>query len=705
MRTRGRLLRMMVVVVLAGAPGYVGGSEPPGGNSAGARGERPARGVDVESAGVGAVSRRYAFLVGVNDYGWYDRAGDGDRLDNLSFCVADMESLKKKLDAIGFVRVYCMTTESTLSWQPTKDRIQRRFEQLLDDDKMDADDLVLVALAGHGLARPAADGNTASYFCPADAHSERTETMIAVDWFYKRLAKSKAGMKLLVVDACRNLVKPRAAGDAPKLSPEARGFMKSLADSMPPRGIAALLSCSSGEFSHEVPDLGHGVFMHFVLEGLSKADRAAGNRDGEVSLSGPVHVTAAQTQQYVDTACPGTYSKPRPLLRRDLPNYKLVRVARPPGPAMPRELKLPFTVREKDRNGKLLEGATVQLLYRQSSGAPEAAIGRAQSDSRGRAEITIPGHWSLVQGDFGVVVADRGASRRYALTDFPGPRSWSLYVPKDEPSSPSPVVPGQEPKTITNSSGMKLPWIPAGAVLMGSPQGEEHREDNEYQHRVRITKPFYLGADEVTQAEYERVMGKNPSWFSANGDGSEQVQGMDTSRFPVEQVSWAEAVEFCRKLSSLPEGQRAGRVYRLPTEAEWEYACRAGTRSVFHFGDSLSSTQANFDGDSPYGGASEGPDLGRPRPVGSYKPNGWGLYDMHGNVYEWCRDWYDAEYYKNSPVDDPVGPSSEAFSRVCRGGCWSFDAGYCRSSNRDGVSPSYRDNPLGFRVAAGPSGR
>src|SRR5262249_11502444 len=149
--------------------------------------------------------------------------------------------------------------------------------------------------------------------------------------------------------------------------------------------------------------------------------------------------------------------------------------------------------------------------------------------------------------------------------------------------------------------------------------------------------PYYLGAFEVTQEQYQAVMGKAPSHFSRQGPGKLYVQMIaddDLKRFPVENVTWEEAVTFCRKLSALPEEKRLGRAYRLPTEAEWEHACRAGASASlpFHFGSQVSSTEANFFGGEPYGGAAKGPYLSRTAPVGSYKPNAWGLYDMHGNV-------------------------------------------------------------------------
>jgi formylglycine-generating enzyme required for sulfatase activity len=248
-----------------------------------------------------------------------------------------------------------------------------------------------------------------------------------------------------------------------------------------------------------------------------------------------------------------------------------------------------------------------------------------------------------------------------------------------------------QPLEITNSIGMKLVLIPPGEFMMGSPESRGS-PDERPQHRVRITKPFYLGVYEVTQEEYERVMGTNPSYFSRGGDGNDRVSGQDTSRFPVESVSWDDAVEFCRKLSALPAERSAGREYRLPTEAEWEYACRAGTTTRYHFGNDLSSDQARF---------RQSWSSNRPVPVSSYSANGFGLFDMHGNVREWCADWFDAKYYANSPVDDPRGPASGSH-RVYRGGGWLNYAWDCRSANRYLLSPDIRPLILGFRLALVP---
>ena len=244
-----------------------------------------------------------------------------------------------------------------------------------------------------------------------------------------------------------------------------------------------------------------------------------------------------------------------------------------------------------------------------------------------------------------------------------------------------------------NSLGMKLALIPAGTFLMGSPANEAHRSADEEQHQVEITRPFYLGIHPVTQEQYEKVMGKNPSHFTKGKGGG--------SSHPVEQVSWEEAVEFCRRLSEKPEEKRLGRMYRLPAEAEWEYACRGGATSSqpFHFGDSLSSAQANFDGHHPYGGDSKRQYLKRTTAVGSYTANAFGLFDMHGNVWEWCADWYGA--YASQSLKDPTGPTTGQ-RRVLRGGSWLNHGHRCRSAHRINHGPGLRFNLIGFRVVCSP---
>jgi formylglycine-generating enzyme required for sulfatase activity len=256
-------------------------------------------------------------------------------------------------------------------------------------------------------------------------------------------------------------------------------------------------------------------------------------------------------------------------------------------------------------------------------------------------------------------------------------------------------------KEIINSIGMKLVLVPAGKFTMGSPKTEEGLESEGPQHELEITEPFYMGVFEVTQGQYRQVMKTNPSWFSKEGDGSAKVTGLDTADFPVDTVSWYDAMEFCKRLSELPEEKAKKRAYTLPTEAQWEYACRGGPLSMqdpFHYGKSLSSPQANFDSNYPYGGADKGIYKGRTEKVGSYPPNRLGLHDMHGNVWEWCLDWYDANYYKTSPPKDPCNNQIGENRRVVRGGSWHGSGWYCRAALRIRFRPDGRSSDTGFRV-------
>ena len=251
----------------------------------------------------------------------------------------------------------------------------------------------------------------------------------------------------------------------------------------------------------------------------------------------------------------------------------------------------------------------------------------------------------------------------------------------------------QSPEEITNCIGMKLVLIPKGTFTMGSPRSEEGRKPDEEQHQVTISNNYYLGAYEVTQGQYEKIMASNPSYFQQGRLQKKQdsTAKIDSSMHPVE-ASWNDAVAFCKRLSEIPEEKKAGRVYRLPTEAEWEYACRANSSTAFSFGDSADSL-----GDHAwYAGNSNG----STNPVGEKKPNGWGLYDMHGNVREWCWDWYG--YYPNSKVTDPTGTSEGGLS-VLRGGSWQSAAISCRSAFRDSYVPFDNKSYDGFRVALSPS--
>jgi len=236
------------------------------------------------------------------------------------------------------------------------------------------------------------------------------------------------------------------------------------------------------------------------------------------------------------------------------------------------------------------------------------------------------------------------------------------------------------PKQFTNSIGMKFVWIPPGNFVMGSPKEEKQRNDSEVQHKVTLTRGFYMGVYLVTQEQWQEVMGKNPSQFTGE------------KNLPVDTVSWNECQEFIKKLQAKDPEKKA---YRLPTEAEWEYACRAGTTTPFHFGDTISTDQANYDGNFLYGNGKKGIRRGKTTPVDAFPANAWGLHDMHGNLYQWCQDLYGD--YPKTDMTDPLG-AVKGDTRVIRGGMWYYGPSLCRSARRDGMAPGNRDRYYGFRL-------
>jgi formylglycine-generating enzyme required for sulfatase activity len=290
---------------------------------------------------------------------------------------------------------------------------------------------------------------------------------------------------------------------------------------------------------------------------------------------------------------------------------------------------------------------------------------------------TYPAKSLRLEGDLGKVRP--GRNRRivwYVLNDFPGGVNQPVSVE---------IFTGLQ--KIINNIGMTFLLLPAGSVVMGSPADEPGRNTDEMQERVTISRAFYLQTTEVTQGQWKRVMGTNPSRFSDCGEDC-----------PVEQVSWHDTQAFIRKLNDLEGTNR----YRLPTEAEWEYAARAGTATAYFWGKAPDCSRANY-GNSLWGSECKGANPGKTVKVGSFRPNTWGLYDMAGNVWEWVDNWYGP--YNSSQITNPDVPRSGVF-QVQRGGAWDSDAAACRTALRVKALPEVKLghlklNPgnLGFRLA------
>ena len=575
---------------------------------------------------------KYALLIGVRHY-------DPNELRDLPYAEADMTGLADVLKKAGYTRVVLLTQTAgadTPRLFPMAANIRTSLKGVLAD--LSADDTVLVAFAGHGVQFAGEDNN---YFCPMDAKLADKKTLISLSEVYKELESSPAGTRLLLADCCRN--DPRSedarAADRVKLESVTRPQR-----ALPPGGVAAFFSCSAGEKAFERAELGHGVFFHFVIKGLQGEADLDG--DGQVDLGELAQYTTKKVRNFVKDAYGDEVRQQPEMIGKTHGTVALVK----------------------------LEGSTTH---------GDAAL--VKPEDRVRPDPTQPAPAGARPAPLDCTTA-KGASEPEVKK---AQEAWAKYLGRKV----------EEEFEIAPGAKMKFALVPPGKFIMGSSQNEKdyvHKTfgdvaggwaKQEIEHEVEITKPFYMGVYDVTQAQYEAVTSKTPSKFLG-------------AELPVEQVSWEDADAFAKGLT---EKAKDGLVYHLPTEAEWEYACRGGRpySQPFGIGDgaSLSSREANFDGNNPYGAAEKGAYLAKTTPVGSYKPNALGLYDMQGNVWQWCSDWYGE--YPTARAVDPTGPGT-ASTRVYRGGRWCSDAWDCRAAARGFLTPGSRYAHLGFRLALVP---
>jgi formylglycine-generating enzyme required for sulfatase activity len=329
---------------------------------------------------------------------------------------------------------------------------------------------------------------------------------------------------------------------------------------------------------------------------------------------------------------------------------------------------------EKVENVRVEQVGEQVQIYFDLSGDADRYVVKVKGSADGGRTYTLP--MKSVSGDIGKEVRPgRGRKIIWRTLKDVGELEGETFVFEVEAIA-------RTPKAITNSFGMELVYISPNTFVMGSPPDEPKRGDNERQHQVTISRPFYFQTTEVTQRQWKMVMGDNPSRFKSCGPDC-----------PMVPTSWNDVQEFMGRLN-----RREGTYkYRLPTEAEWEYACRAGTTTPFPTGNCISADQANYNGGYPLPGCPKGIHRGGPIKVKSFAPNPWGLYDMHGNVSEWCQDR--AGVYPTGHVTDPTGPASGE-GHVLRGGSWEGGARRLRSADRDWCDPQLRVL-VGFRVAKG----
>ncbi|MCA9093232.1 MAG: SUMF1/EgtB/PvdO family nonheme iron enzyme [Planctomycetaceae bacterium] len=586
--------------------------------------------------------RKVAFLVGVNKY-------QKPAFSNLTYAEQDVQEVGAELKRQGF-EVTILTGSGEGAKQATRVNVLATIRQLV--APLSKSDVMLVMLSGHGqqfdVRHPDGMTKNDAFYCPVDGVNNDPETLVSISYLIDEILAPNVGRKLVLIDACRDQPKDSTRGS----SKGVQGRVIAL-----PEDTAVLFSCKAGQQSYEFEELGHGVFTHCVLDGL----RGAAAQQSEVSWTSLVaHVSREMSQPDLRKLLPqGRQQTPIPAGGVEYTVLATITTPKTPDKSKmdkpPTPLSAPFT-------------------------AEEARTSQA---------------------------------------------AWAKHLKLDV--------------EIENSIGMKLTLIPPGEFQMGSHESAEETaafavgtgykdakaenyNDEHPRHRVKLTKPFYLGTHEVTKREFRKFVTDEGYRTEAETDGKggwgfdgEEFKqdpkftwknvGFDqTDDHPVVNVTWNDTEKYLGWLSD-----KEGVTYRLPTEAEWEYACRAGTMGRYVTGndpEELAEVGNVADGTarkkfSNLTTISAEDGYVFTAPVGSFRKNPFGLRDMHGNVWEWCSDWYDEKYYANSPQENPEGASSGSL-RVLRGGSWGLDPAHCRLALRYGNAPSDRGCSLGFRLARVP---
>ncbi len=530
--------------------------------------------------------QRYALLIGIGKY---------IALPEITYAVADCQLLAETLAHYGGCepdRMLIMSDDAPDDRRPDAANLRSKLRQFLSLPR--EHDTLVIFFSGHGdVIKVEQEERTC--LLPSDASRENLQQAgLRITEWHALLESCKAREKLLILDLYH-------AGD----KADERAAMSQTAWSELGNGAMTLLACGPRQYSHEDTQLGHGLFVHFLAEGLRGAadEKMEGNRDGKVDVGEAFKYARNKVTQ--QTLKSGTLQVP-------------------------------------ELCGKINERMILTTCDRNRMRGPGFA-GCSPPESSGLTTLSFPMTAEQAQQ------VQENAARQ-------------LGVPKDLRLD------------IGDGVEIECVFIPAGEFLMGSPNTETQRGSDEGpQHRVWISTPFYMGKYEVTQAQWQAIMRKNPSTF----------KGEDT--LPVESVSWEDCQKFCRWLSA-----RVGQTVRLPTEAEWEYACRAGSPTKFYFGDRYSDLD-----DYAWYSKNSGK---KTHPVGRKKPNAFGLYDLHGNVWEWCEDvWHD--HYRGAPTDGSAWTKGgNSARRIVRGGSWEYGPADCRAAYRNGSSTRCHECGSGLRV-------
>ncbi|MGB3491637.1 MAG: SUMF1/EgtB/PvdO family nonheme iron enzyme [Elainellaceae cyanobacterium] len=630
------------------------------------------------------MAKNWAIAIGVNQY---------EFLQPLRYAKRDAELMRHFLEQdAGFDRIFFFSDDSPQvngkSTRPFGSNILRVLRQVFETPFMGDGDNFWFFFSGHGIRH-----NERDYLMPLDGDPEAVErTGISTHYITERLRRCGADNVVMILDACRSEGRKSGIGIGQQTEEESRQT-----------GVISIFSCSPEQYSYEIESIGQGAFTCALLEGLGIRGRCS---------------TVERLNQYLERRVPEIvnqhhsrvrqvpYAIAEPLSRSHLilmPQYaSLTDIA---------ILKNDAARAERRREYDLAQRLWIRVLAA-ASGQDMDAIEALQQIAVLRAMGQIqpnlsPSLDSLTGGKSGAESADDGLTlfSLQSATLVARQTSGSLGLGEKlewEIRQHNQTARGFV-ESLVGDVSLEMVQVPSGSFWMGQTESETQElicqfGKEKYQqyfayelprHQVNVSS-FFMGRAPVTQAQYEAVMGTNPAMKYDN-------EKFVAPNKPVVGVSWNDAIAFCERLS-----EQTGNTYRLPSEAEWEYACRAGTTTPFYFGETITPDLANYDGNYTYGSGSKGIYRQKTTDVGSFPANRLGLYDMHGNVWEWCFDQWHKDY-QGAPADgNPWNVDGEGDYRIVRGGSWYNDPRLCRSASRYRNDPDFVNNDIGFRVSCSP---
>ncbi|NEQ98811.1 MAG: SUMF1/EgtB/PvdO family nonheme iron enzyme [Cyanothece sp. SIO2G6] len=627
------------------------------------------------------MAKKFALTIGVNHYQY-------EELRSLQCAANDAIAMSAFFQRLAFDEVL-VYSDDTPDYHPELTSLRRGIRRISTGVRLGPEDSFWFFFSGHGGRQQGRD-----FLLPSNGDPEDLAySAIAIDDVIRSLRQCGAGNLVLILDACRNVV--------PEYD---KGLGSQTVELVKQEGIITLFSCSPGEKSYELPDRQQGAFTYALLRGMQ----------GEYA---PNRCNARQLEDYLLQTVPSLtqqYGRQRPYVIAE-PLHKGMQLLLPTPQSVASPTPLPTLAPESVGATPAKLTGTVVKLIRQANRA-------MRSEDWGKAkalwqqiimEANDPEDRKLALEEIAYIAQQQTSSIPTSLPilDPPAPSHDLVSLPIDptptesETATPtfsfttvrvndSGEIVEQIEKTaefftedLGNGVSFDMVKIPGGSFMMGSPDGEGWGSEKP-QHQVLVSS-FYMGKYVVTQSLYEAVMGTNPA---TQYDGERFVN----PNKPVIGVSWSDAVTFCHKLSQL-----TNKIYRLPSEAEWEYACRAGTKTPFHCGPTITTAIANYNGNYSYSKGSTGEYRAKITPVGSFSPNAFGLFDMHGNVWEWCVD-YLHENYKGAPNDGSAWiQGGKSHRRIRRGGSWYVGPDGCRSVYR--YSDLVDTDNNGFRVLLVPT--